>query len=300
MASDIKLEFNKKPSLFFYLSPLIALLRKSRTFQGIDTIPQISTRFLNTTIDPDHPARFNRLCSIEPPDAISPVYPITLVFVFFQYMLSLKQAPLSIFRVLGKRLRINQARTLQKEEGCDIHCRVADAKTIEKGLELDLEARIVAGNELVWSAVETFFYRGSFGEITQGRVKEKRRPLSDPQNVTSWFLPKGTGYQFAKISGDGNGLHYSKHYARLFGFERDFAQPFLIIGQALGAMADLPADSSISLDVEFKGQCYYKREISIKAEVDDPHRFDIYCQGNERPCMSAQIALEQVIYGCVI
>lgn len=289
-SKKIELKFKKKPSLFFYISPLIALFGKSKTFEGIDTIPEISARLLNTAIDPNHLARFNRLCSIEPLDTISPIYPITLVFIYFQRMLSLKQAPLSLFRVLGKRLQIHQRSALQLNERYDIYCQITGARIVEKGLELDLTARVFSKNEIVWTAVETFFYRGEFDGKTQEVTADKLAPLSEPQEAFSWFLPEGMGYKFAKISGDGNGLHYSKQYAKLFGFERDFAQPFLIIGQAFGVMKALPYDRPMLLDVEFKGQCYYNKKISIKTEVEAPQRFDIYCQGNNRPCMSAKLA----------
>ena len=105
--------------------------------------------------------------------------------------------------------------------------------------------------------------------------------------IAKWFLPGGNGFRFARISGDGNGIHYSKFYARLLGFKRDFAQPFPILGNAINHLINYEGNNTISLYVAFKGQFYYERNVTIKGiKTNNRNRFDIYSEGNDRPCIN--------------
>ncbi len=297
MPPAIELHYKKRSSLDFYTAPLLAFWGKSKTFEGVDTIPEISTHFSGFHVDCKHLDRFNTICNIEYSQSISPIYPMTLIFVYFQRILSLKQAPLSMYKVLGKRIQIRQLKPINPDENFDIHCKINDIRVVEKGLELDLKAALLSNDETIWTVVETFFYKGKFGEITPNTEPNIFEPISEIQDIASWFLPEGIGYKFAKISGDGNPIHHMKRYAKVFGFERDFAQPFLILGQALGQImeqiigqpTDTKTNHPISLDIELKGQCYYNRQITVKGDTENKARFDIYCQGNERPCMVGKL-----------
>jgi hypothetical protein len=201
-------------------------------------------------------------------------------------MLGLKQAPLSIFKVLGKRLRIEQYRKIRIHEELDIRCETTDLRIVAKGLELDVSAVIKAAGTTIWRATETFFYRGHFGDVIETDEQPGLNAIPGSDEVTRWYLPEGLGFRFAKISGDGNGLHYSKQYARLVGFERDFVQPFLVLGNAMNRIPDTNTENAVSLDVAFKCPVYYERNVIIKGALNSsPKQFEIYNEGNERPCL---------------
>ena len=230
MTEAIHLQYRKMPPLFFLRAPLYAFWGRSKVFHGKESIPPITVKLDRLEIDRAHLSRFNKICNIKNRDEISLIYPITLVFPFFQRILSLKQAPLSLFNVLGKRLKIIQRRQIGFDEALDIFCEISGVRITSKGLELDLYAVIEVAGETVWTATETFFYRGDFGETDTNAENTAFEPIPEAKVIARWFLSGKNGFRFARISGDGNGIHYSKLYARLFGFERDFAQPFLILG----------------------------------------------------------------------
>ncbi|HPQ44743.1 MAG TPA: hypothetical protein PKZ42_11010 [Syntrophales bacterium] len=287
MTGAIHVQYKKIPSLFFLRVPLYALWGKTKHFNGKESIPPISAAMTGLKINRKHLSRFNKICTINNSDEISLIYPITLVFPLFQRILSLKQAPLSMFNVLGKNLKITQYRNFGFEENFDIFCEISSIRIVSKGLELDLSAVIQIAEETVWTATETFFYRGQFGEPDKNLEKDAFESISDAKILAEWFLPSGNGFGFARISGDGNGIHYSKFYARLFGFERDFAQPFLILGNTLKYLNHSEINGTISLSVAFKGQFYYDKNVTIKGvETNGRNRFDIYSDGNDNPCMS--------------
>ena len=232
MTEAIHLQYKKMPRLLFLKSPLYAFWGKSKYFNGKESIPPISAGINGIGIDRRHLSRFNKICEIENSE-ISMIYPITIVFPLFQRILSLKEAPLSMFNVLGKHLKIVQYRKIGIEEKFDILCEISNLRIVSKGLELDLSGVIKIAGEPVWTAMETFFYRGHFGEPDENIEEGAFESIPDAKIIAVWFLNSGNGFRFARISSDGNGIHYSKLYARLLGFKRDFAQPFLILGNSL-------------------------------------------------------------------
>lgn len=287
MTPAIHLKYRKIPAFFFLRVPLYAFWGKSKVFHGKESIPPITVKLDGMKIDRAHLSRFNKICSIKNSEKISLIYPITIVFPFFQRILSLKQAPLSMFNVLGKHLKIIQHRQIGLDEALDIFCEISGVKIVPKGLEIDLSAVIKVAGEAVWTATETFFYRGNFGVADTDVEDTVFESIPKAKVIAKWFLPGGNGFRFARISGDGNGIHYSKFYARLLGFKRDFAQPFLILGNTINHLINYEGNSSISLDVTFKGQFYYERNVTIKGmKTNSRNRFDIYSEGNDRPCIN--------------
>lgn len=287
MTEAIHLQYKKMPSLFFLKSPLYAFWGKSKNFNGKESIPPISARLDTMEINRKHLSRFNKVCNMEDGDIISLIYPITLVFPLFQRILSLKQAPLSMFHVLGKNLTISQYRKIVMDDIFDIFCEISDIRIVSTGLEVDLSAVIQTAGKTVWTATETFFYRGHFGEPDTDIEKDAFESIPDAKKIAEWFLKSGNGFRFARISSDGNGIHYSKFYARLFGFKRDFAQPFLVLGNTIKHLINTENNGNVSLNVAFKGPFYYDKNVTIKSiETDGRNRFDIYSDGNDRPCMS--------------
>jgi hypothetical protein len=287
MTEGIHLQYRKMPMLLFLRAPLSAFWGRSKRFSGKESIPPITLKLDSMKINRGHLSRFNKICNIKNTDEISLIYPITLVFPFFQRILSLKQAPLSMFNVLGKHLKIIQYRQIGLDDALDIFCKVSSVRIVSNALEIDLSAVIKIAGETVWTATETFFYRGDFGETDNSVEKTAFEAIPDAKVIAQWFLPGGNGFRFARISGDGNGIHYSKFYARLLGFERDFAQPFLILGNAINHLMNNEKNNTTSLYVTFKGQFYYERNVTIKGmKTNSRNRFDIYSEGNDRPCIN--------------
>ena len=287
MTEAIHLQYRKMPPLLLLRTPLYAFWGRSKVFCGKESIPPITVKLDGLEIDRAHLFRFNKICNIKNRDEIPLIYPITLVFPFFQRILSLKQAPLSMFNVLGKRLKIVRHRQIGLDEALDILCEISCVRIVSKGLEMDLSAAIEIAGEPVWTTTETFFYKGCFGEADTNAENTDFEPIPEAKVIARWFLSGKNGFRFARISGDGNGIHYSKFYARLFGFERDFAQPFLILGNTINHLVDIRKTNDMSLDVAFKGQFYYERNVTIKAfRTNGRQRFDIYSEGNDRPCIN--------------
>ena len=252
-------------------------------------MPPFSAELRDFHVRSAHWQRFNRRCRIDTAPPMSPIYPMTLVFPFFQRLLASKQVPAKAFYVLAKRLRIQQHRPMALGQRYSLICRLGEVNTVPQGLEMDLVAVIQDRGETVWEAIETFFYRGEYGIATQsGSVDFASIATTGVHH--RWRLYHKDGFPFAKISGDGNPLHYSRIYARMMGFQRDFAQPFLVLGHAIPQPPHDHHSRPFFLDVVFKGPLYYSREAVLKARpTSDGDRFDIFSEGNPRPCMTGLV-----------
>jgi len=138
----------------------------------------------------------------------------------------------------------------------------------------------------------TFFYRGRFAGEASAAASDAGPRVSQPQHSTTWWLPRSGALRFGQLSGDTNPIHYGRLYAKAFGFERDFAQPLLVIGQALSRLPPLPAGKPQRLDARLKGPVYYERRLTMQVEnLPRGSCFEVYCEPNPKPSICAQVEL---------
>ncbi|MCX5845498.1 MAG: hypothetical protein NTW12_03950 [Deltaproteobacteria bacterium] len=290
MAASIDLIFNKRPSTISTV--LLALFGWSRRFDAEKPFPKITAQWKGVTVEKKHLYKFNRLCGIHDSAQLPLIYPFTLIYPLLQRILAHKEAPLTIFRTLNSRIQVLQHRRIGIDEILDIRCELVRHRIREKGIEIDIASVIEAAGEPVWENIQTYYYRGKFGVADAAYEPPEFEPIPEADVVAAWGLPAGIGLCFAAVSGDGNGIHYSKMYARMFGFERDFAQPLLVLAGSVERLLNTDYDNAVSLDVVLKGQFYYERTIILKKTfIKDATRFDIYCEGNPRSCIDGKLRM---------
>jgi len=282
MPDTVCLKYEKRPS---------AIIALAKAFWGIswkydaksDPTP-IHAIWRNVRIPADHLTQFNEICGIETSGRITMAYPLTLVFPLVIRVLGHCRAPLTIFRSLNTKTRITQHREISADDVMNVSCGMAERRIVEKGLEVDLASFIERQGETVWECTQTFFYRGRYGEAGPAHEPKDMKAIANAPLVGEWLLAEGLGFRFAKISGDSNGIHYSARYAKMFGFERDFAQPLLVLPKALECIPEKSKGNR--LDVDFKGPLYYNRRVQVRGMAEaDGFRFDIYSGNNPRPCI---------------
>ena len=288
MKEPIVLNFNKRPS--FYATVFCAMLGRSSKFDEKKPFPQIEAKLNGVTIDKKQLAEFNSICRINSGDKLPCLYPLTLIYPLVQRMMANKAAPLSLFQVLNSRIQLLQYRKIGVDEILDVSCVIVNHRIREKGLEMDITSVIKSSGEPVWETTQTFYYRGKHGSPDKTYIPPQFKPIPDAAEVARWHLQGGNGYRFAKLSGDGNPIHFWKSYARLLGFKRDFAQPLLILGSSLEYLLQVHDVNAIMLDIALKGPIYYGSNVILKSEQDnDFRRFDIYEEGNPRPCVCGKL-----------
>jgi hypothetical protein len=288
--NEVILHFHRRPNTL--LSIAFALYGISTDFKNSDRVPKIRAGWEGVKIDRTHLKDFGEVCGLPSHgEFLYPLYPMTLVYPLVLRVLGHKKAPLSVFRMLNTKLQVTSYRRIEVHEPLRIISETGPLRIVPKGLELDLTSAVQADHETMWESLQTFYYRGKFGDGSPSHSDPPELPpISQSKTLASWYLPEGIGVRFARISGDANGIHYSSLYARLQGFKRDFAQPLFILSKSLSCFSDFNP-SRFRLLALFKGPVYYKSNVSLRGvSSEEGIRFDIYCEDNPRPSLSCQLS----------
>ncbi|MBU1170424.1 MAG: hypothetical protein KKD44_12745 [Proteobacteria bacterium] len=289
--SDIHLTFNKRPS---NIAGLVKgfwgrIVSASRNGQG----PHIDALITDQTVDFSHLRAFNAMCGIHDSPWIHPLYPMTYVYPLVIRILSHKKSTVDIFKSLNVRSWISQKKRISVSDTFSITCGIKDRRTVSTGVEADIVAEVLVAGMVVWECCYTFFYRGKTEETAAQTPPVELRPIPHAPIVGEWFLEDGKGFQFARISGDTNGIHFWGPYARMFGFKGAFAQPLLVLTRTFQTLSE-PVTESFRLDQKLKGPVYYNNKIHINGDRDkESNRFDIYCGDNPKPCICCNIHYDQ-------
>ncbi len=290
MKNNVTLYFTRKPS---DISTLWQAYRSRKSmFQGIDKIPEIHVKRSDFRIDASHLGEFNAICGIDQTQGLHILYPFTLVYPYLMRILCRNEMPFSHFKILNTRNRIIMFRTIIADELINIDCYNSASRITPKGLEIDFKAEVYSGTEKVWEITVTYLNRGRYGNAGPDY---KDPALETPGNlsvVNAWYLEAKNRFRFGRISGDTNGIHYGSFYARMFGFKRDFAQPIRIITKCISELPGQIADKPAELIFFLKGPVYYENMLTLKNQASgNINRFDLFCRGNDRPCISGRLAL---------
>lgn len=285
----ISLQINKRPSLFY--NTLQVFIRRRKGLKQNQRLPTIQIEWPRLKIDETHFGKFKQIVGLTPDESSVPLlYPLTLAFALNVSILSHKSFPLSIFRMLNIRNHIIQHQPINLADTLHLSCTLNEQRVVPTGLELDIFVTIKREEKVVWECVNTYYFRGQFGSSQYRNAKFEMTELTDSNRLGKFFIPDKSGFPFAKISGDPNGLHYMGFYSRLLGYKGAFVQPILVLVKSLNRIAPLQYKKSCRLDVLIKGPVYYNRNLFLMGNVrEDFQRFNLFCEGNSRPCICTEL-----------
>jgi hypothetical protein len=288
MGEMINLIFNHKPSAIYTLWQAFRS-RKSR-FTSEEEVPVIHASRSSLRITERHLRDFYEICHLSPLPFLHILYPLTLCYPYMMRILCRREMPFSLFKVLNTRTSITMFRAIRPDERIDIDCHNAPVRIISKGLEVDIVSEVRVGREKVWQNITTYFLRSRFGQGEKSYTLPRLAPIADAPVIKKWYLPAKDRFRFARVSGDTNGLHYGSRYARMQGFKRDFAQPIRIVAECVSSLPGVEMGKPLLLDFFLKGPVYYESTLVLKnKKIGKKNRFDLYCAGNAKPCISGEL-----------
>ncbi|WP_322517676.1 acyl dehydratase [Rhodopseudomonas palustris] len=198
--------------------------------------------------------------------------------------------PLPIWRALQLRNRLIRRGEIKVAYPSDLIARATAWRVHDKGIELDIHAQLLQGDDCPWESITTFYYRGRFAPLFVHGAAEGAAFASPSVDATlppvaHWNVEGHRRLRWARLTGDANPLHLLDAYAQRTGFAAASAHPQRIAAQCLGHLAQ-PQKPPQQLDLWLKGPVYYGRAVTLRqAAGDDGDAFALWVDGDERPAM---------------
>lgn len=276
------LEFRQRPSTLAYM---LRAFRPSHGLKKAGRFPAMRAVWRRMQTNPRELEEFLRLTGLGTDQGMPMLYPHVAGFRLQMAILTHPAFPIPIWGALQIRNHLLQHRPISGTAALDLETRVAGQRILEKGAEVDLHTTVRERDELMWESLNTFYYRGRFGE--QGLASPlARAPQSADAVIARWRTLSGVGRRFGRMTGDYNGIHLWHWYARAFGFRQAFHHPQLVLGQC---MARLPARDTVipqRLDAWLKGPVYCDIEVTLRAAIETKRAvFSLTADGEDRPAV---------------
>lgn len=279
--SPARIEFRDRPSTAAFM---LRALYPARLRRGLP-FPPLGVAWRQHRVDRRRLGAFLRLTGLEAGPALPLLYPQVFGFPLQMVVLTHPAFPLPIWRVLQIRNHLLQRRPIPPDAALDLETWVAGQRLLAKGVEVDLRTKVVVEADVAWESVNTFYYRGRFGEA-QHPSPLASAPEAGDDVVGRWRTPSGGGLTFASFTGDYNGIHWCTAYARLLGFRRAFHHPQLVLGQALARLPIARSAPAQRLDAWLKGPVYRGSEVTLRARSGAAGTtFAIVPAGERRPAI---------------
>jgi hypothetical protein len=281
MLSEAHLEFRSRPSTTAFM---LRAFYPVRLRHGLP-FPPLRATWRQHRIDRRRLGDLLRLTGLGAEHGLPVLYPHVLGFPLQMVILTHPAFPLPIWRVLQIRNQLLQHRPIPPDAHLDLTTRVAGQRVLQKGVEVDLHTTAWVEREVVWESLNTFYYRGRFGEAGPPSPTAAT-PDPGEEVVGRWRTPAGGGLRFGGLTGDYNGLHWWSAYARLLGFRRAFHHPQLVLGQALSRLPAPAPGAAQRLDAWLKGPVYQRSSVSLRARPDAGGTvFAVVAEGEQRPAI---------------
>jgi len=254
-----------------------------------ESLPRMTARRPGAQAIPAKLAAYRRACGFADDGCLPMLFPHVLSTVLQMGIIAEPVFPLSPLGMVHRRNHMLQRRPIRENEVMDLECRIAASRVVTAGLEFDFTTTAVIDGQRVWECISTYLARGkNFGEPGPPNALAALPPLDNPEINLEWKVPHNMGRRYARITGDYNPIHVSRFLARRFGFPRDIIHGMWSAATALARLPELPADIPVRFDIVFKGPIFIGSDVTLRgAASEDRCRFDLFCEGNPRPCVNA-------------
>ena len=239
-------------------------------------------------VDPDHLARYSRVCGFRLTGALPLTYPHVLAFPLQLALMTGRDFPFPLPGLVHVANRISQRRPLSADEPLTLRVHARDLRPHPRGQQFDVISEVTAAGEPVWSDTSTYLRRGR----PSGAVPatEPVEPDLDPDQASAqWRIPDDIGRRYGEVSGDQNPIHLHPLTARLFGFKRAIAHGMWTKAHALAALEGRLPDACTA-DVRFKLPVLLPARADFRTrQTPDGWRFTLADSRSGKPHLAGEV-----------
>ena len=275
-------QYHRAPSAPAFMARALLPLRWLRK----DTaFPPLVLRWSGLRIAPRHWAAYCAATGTREAEQVPVLYPHVLGFRLQMALLAHPAFPLPIWHALQVRNRLVRHAHVDRAASFELETRIAGHRPVAKGLEVELSSHLMRGAACVWESRVTFFYRGHHSRFDSDPSAAPPLPapdLSQAPIVERWRMPVSGGWRFGALAGDYNGIHWSRWYARRFGFQSAFIHPQRVAGLCLARLQE-PSSEAQTLDLWLRGPIAYGANVELAAGIgNDGLQFALSLAGDQR------------------
>lgn len=286
MSDTIQLNYDAAPGFGSIYRGI--LLTRKKGFRPGQAWPKMRSTWKAAKADPAKIAAYCEATGL-PNDGNYPLlYPHVLTSPLHLGIMANSAFPLSPLGGVHARNVVLQHRAIAIGEALDLEAELCAPHILKSGLEFDIATTVKANDETVWQGLSSYIFRGKYGAQDEGYEPPRLPDLGTVGKTASWRVPGDMGRRYAKITGDYNPIHVSKILAKLFGFKQDLIHGMWSAAKALGETGASIGAAPVRFDVIFKGPIWIGAQTEMKMEASGSgSRFDLFCAGNDRPCINA-------------
>ena len=285
MTTTLTQEFQQAPSAWRFMADA---LRSRPGLVKAGGVPAIVLTWRDWKCGGPELAAISELTGLGAQQPLSILAPHILTFRLNMALLTHPAFPLPLLGALQIRNQLLQHHAVQPGTAYCVSTAVAGQRVLEKGAEVDLHTQVSQDGQVLWESLNTFYYRGRFGPASPPSAGAAS-PAVRGEETRRWHAPGGSGWRFGGLTGDYNGIHWSRQYARAFGFRRDFHNPPRVLGQCLAHLGQAFGDSGQRLDTWLKGPVYYDADLRLQLQQSpDALCFALSQDQDERPAIVAR------------
>ncbi|MEV8510778.1 MaoC/PaaZ C-terminal domain-containing protein [Dactylosporangium sp. NPDC051484] len=246
------------------------------------TLPERGLRLDGVRVDLAHLAEYDRVCGFRLGDELPATYPHVLAFPLAMALMTAPDFPFPLLGLVHVRNRVEMLRPLRSSDTFSLSVCAEALRPHERGTQLDVVATAAIDSEVVWTDRSTYLHKTS-----KSRKSEKSQTLEVPD--ATWCVPRRTGSDYARVSGDRNPIHTSRILARAFGFPATIAHGMWTKARCLAALEGRLPDA-YAVEVAFKLPILLPATVGFSASPDRTGwRFAVHDPRTGRPHLAGAI-----------
>lgn len=281
------INLRRRPSTGISLSKSVVLRRSA--LSQVDEMPRPYSRQSGLKISKAQTKKFAEISGLKPSRGINAILLHSLCFSHHLHLLTLGPMPLKAHTMLQVRNHIALLADIPHDKPLEVRTEIKCHRYVAKGVEVEAGSSVFAEDQAVWANSCAYFFPIKHNQTTD-LVPESAvfNPMLTARPSGEWSMRRN-GWRFARLSGDYNGIHTSRRYARLMGFKDAFCHSQPVLANCLERLAKGQDGKAFRIDAALKGPVYYGQGVALFA--DDQGRFDLMAHGNDRPVVMGRFRL---------
>jgi acyl dehydratase len=211
-------------------------------------------------ISKSHLQRYRETCGVPDGAGLPPAYLHVLAMPLHMQLFIAEDFPVKVLGLIHLRNTIRVLKPFELNAPLRLRVTWNTLRLTDFGQEYDFTTSYDQNGEVVWEEVSTMFARGNAPPpakegVKRGGIERSHHPATGTHTETLEIVD-GTGWKYARVSGDFNPIHLTARTAKMFGFKQAVAHGMWSLGRCLASATSYLPKGQVQIDTQFKLPVY--------------------------------------------